>query len=57
MFGSPDRYLAFLKLTPLYVCGMTKVLSPVFIQENGCPGKREMGRAADEHRRGIAEKR
>jgi len=39
MFGSPDRYLAFLKLTPLYVCGMTKVLSPVFIQENGCPGK------------------
>jgi hypothetical protein len=42
MFGSPDMGISVPELTPLYAGRMTKVLSPVFIQENRWAGKVEL---------------
>jgi hypothetical protein len=46
MFVSPDMDIIVPELTPLYDDRMTKVLSPVVIQENRRAGKLEPQRTA-----------
>jgi hypothetical protein len=47
MFVSPDKGIRVPELTPLYDGRMTKVLSPIFIQENRRAGKLEPQRSVE----------
>jgi hypothetical protein len=57
MFVSPDMDIIVPELTPLYDDRMTKVLSPVVIQENRRAGKLEPAKDADNIRPGHCHRR